>query len=115
MSVWSGRCVLLLYGDILSIVENWPSQFFISMIELIHWILYWKISIDLIGDMVNVIQQKSLEFIMRRKFKAPEKIRRVDTLLIWRTLEEKSSDVLLSSNHFHYLFFSYYYYQLSIV
>ena len=64
------------------------------MVESVYWILYQRISIAPVLDEVNVIQQKELVLMMRRRFKARKKINRVDTLLQKKTSEEDLSILL---------------------
>lgn len=74
--------ISLLYGDILTIVENWSFQSLFLMVESIHWILNRRIYLYLNWNKTNVIQQRESVVIMRQKFKIRKKINRVDTLLI---------------------------------
>lgn len=45
----------MFYNDIFIIVENWYFYILIFIVELLYWIMYWKIFIVLILDKVNVI------------------------------------------------------------
>ncbi|KAL0682554.1 hypothetical protein Bca4012_049401 [Brassica carinata] len=74
--------VSLFYGDILTIAENWSSQFIIFVVKSVHWILNHKLFIVLNWDEINVIQQRKLAFMMRGRSKVCKKINRVDTLVI---------------------------------
>lgn len=88
--------VSLLYGDILTIVESWLSHILIVMVESVHWILYRRISIALIWDKLNVIQQKEIDV---NDAKARKKISRIDTLLI-----KKISEVKVYLQWFHLIY-----------
>ena len=69
-----------LYGYIFTIVESWLFRILVFMVESVHWILYRKISIALIWDKLNVIQQIKLVSMMRPRFKARKEIIRIDTI-----------------------------------
>ena len=60
--------VSLLYGDMLTIVENWSFQLLFLTVESIHWILNRRILIDLNWNETNVIQQRELIVQMRQRF-----------------------------------------------
>lgn len=83
--------VFWLYGDVLTVVESWLSRFLVFMIESIYWILYQKISIVLNWDKINIIQQKILVFMMRRRSLVRKKVDRSDPLVTKRTWEGKTS------------------------
>ena len=75
----------LLYGDILTVVESWPSQILFFTVESVHWFIYRRIFIALIWVKVNIIQQRKLVLMMRRRSNVRKKIIRVNTLLIKKT------------------------------
>lgn len=58
------NALLLLYSDVSIIVENWQFHFIFCSIELVYWILYRKIWLDLKLELTNVIQQNKTVFTM---------------------------------------------------